>query len=162
MKKKLLNATLALMLAGVGSIATAEKGLFNKQDPNALSCVQSRLTITEPKVVRVGKRGGLVRMKMTNGMPYPVRTIFLRYTVNSTTGAVLRADPVSLTIPAIAPGKTAVIETPFFGLPKGSPSRMVAGVKVFDVADPSGNQMVKNEDIIGLGWTGQKSSMGCN
>ncbi len=161
MKKTAIYTVVALALAGVGSMALADKELRDSNDPALATCVQQRLQIASPKVIRKGERAQ-VKMKITNGMPFPVRTIYLRYTVNSTSGTVLRADPVSLTVPPIAPGQTTDLETPFFGLPKGSPDKMVAGVKVFDVADPEGNQIVKNEDIIGYGWTGRKSEMGCS
>lgn len=162
MKKNFTCVALAIGICGLGTFANAEKTYISRQDPEALACVQAKVRLAEPKVVKTGKNRAEIKAKLTNGMSYPLRTVYLRYTVNSReTGQVIVTDPVSLTVPAIAPGTTSEIETPFFGLPV-SANAVAVGLVVEDVADPSGDQIVKNTDIIGLGWTGRKSKMGCN
>lgn len=172
---KLIAAAGAALLSQISAVAA---------DEAALNCLRSRLLVENPVMIQAGPDQAMIKMKITNNLSWPVRDLYLDYVITTKkTGAVVSRKPVSLTIPeGLAPGEAKTVQSAMFGfdyMPEGvvgpdsfsadkwryheiPASKAQATVRIADVADPNGDQVVRAREIVGLGWTGKKSELGCN
>ncbi len=150
----IFSALLVLGLSVIGAFASSHDA----------ACVRERLIVKDPVLVEIGDGRATIRMNMTNNLSWVVKNVYLRFIVmDPSTRRTLLQEVVSLTIPNGLPrGESEDVQTPSFELPGDKLKQALVSVTIEDVADPSGDQVVHSVDIIGLGWTGRESKMGCN
>jgi hypothetical protein len=134
-----------------------------QDDAVLLDCLRGRVTLSEARILSRQPYGGSVEMKVTNGLSWAISGLFVEQVVRSPDRAVpWLKDSVSDWIAGgVEPGETRTVTLYFEGLPDDVPADVVLEVRLLDVGDPDGNQMIRKTRIIGDGWTDQKSEREC-